>query len=227
MQNPVIAAITAALSRETGGPASFYYYFFLYSQSQHPQNSAYPAVTRKICPEIYPTKTHGKKAAMTFFSSQTLLRAQQVNDHIELPLVNAILLPQLRKQLEVIDEFGFVVLDDDSIGPFYTSLPDDLEACHALLPARSKLAPPDPTDSEYAQPQQRTTCHRAGDIQCDQPTSVPACRISPSAGEQYRFMSAPAQANHRHGGLFQTPDKTPDSSASQGADAGEKPATSV
>lgn len=52
--------------------------------------------------------------------------ARSIDASIELPKVSGIYLPEPSDEEEYKDEFGFIFLDDDTVGPFYTSLPGEL-----------------------------------------------------------------------------------------------------
>ncbi len=52
--------------------------------------------------------------------------ARRIAEHIELPAVAGLHLPHIVEEAEKPDEFGFVFLEDGSVGPFYTSLEDSL-----------------------------------------------------------------------------------------------------
>ena len=51
---------------------------------------------------------------------------QRIGDRLALPDISEVLLPAARAAPEKKDEFGFVLLSDGSVGPFYVSLADTL-----------------------------------------------------------------------------------------------------
>ncbi len=66
--------------------------------------------------------------------------AQRIAASIEIPPIVSIVLPPCAPHQQVVDEFGFVILRDASIGPFYTSLPQTLHECHLLYPQQQGLS---------------------------------------------------------------------------------------
>jgi uncharacterized protein (DUF4213/DUF364 family) len=65
--------------------------------------------------------------------SQEIKRiARDIGANMALPPVRDLLLPPLARELGKIDEFGFVVLEDDSVGPLYVSLGETLPRLHRL-----------------------------------------------------------------------------------------------
>lgn len=69
--------------------------------------------------------------------------ASEVDEAINLPRADAIYLPAVSDDDDYRDEFGFVMLEDGSCGPFYTSLPGELEHLHKRF-GSGPLSPVDP-----------------------------------------------------------------------------------
>ncbi len=65
--------------------------------------------------------------------------ARKVSSQMDLPAVSALYLPPLLDDPLKQDEFGFVFLEDGSVGPFYTRLDDDLEVLWNTFPDGSTL----------------------------------------------------------------------------------------
>lgn len=65
--------------------------------------------------------------------------ARRIGEHIELPPVVGLHLPKIVEDAEKPDEFGFVFLEDGSVGPFYTSLEDSLPRLWHRYPDPSNL----------------------------------------------------------------------------------------
>jgi uncharacterized protein (DUF4213/DUF364 family) len=76
------------------------------------------------------------------FTDKTIQLAQMVSGQIAIPAVDSILLPESTDNDESVDEFGLLVLQDGSIGPFYTSLDETLAECWQLYP-NGKSVPTD------------------------------------------------------------------------------------
>lgn len=60
--------------------------------------------------------------------------ANHISQSIQIPPVSSIHLPAIVEQKEKPDEFGFVFLQDGSVGPFYTSLDENLKELWKLYP---------------------------------------------------------------------------------------------
>ena len=73
------------------------------------------------------------------FAEKTIRLAQTIANRIKLPPIISIVLPDLVERDEVVDEFGFVILQDGSIGPFYVSLDNSLAECRKLYPPQQTL----------------------------------------------------------------------------------------
>jgi len=58
----------------------------------------------------------------------------RVEQHINLPRISGLHLPELKAETTKKDEFGFLFLDDGSVGPFYTSYPDILGKLWQIFP---------------------------------------------------------------------------------------------
>ncbi len=65
--------------------------------------------------------------------------ARHIAAHIELPAVAGLHLPRIVEEAEKPDEFGFVFLEDGSVGPFYTSLEDSLPRLWQRYPDPQRL----------------------------------------------------------------------------------------
>jgi len=65
--------------------------------------------------------------------------ARRIADHVALPPVRGLHLPRIVEDAEKPDEFGFVFLEDGSVGPFYTSLEDSLPRLWHRHPDPSSL----------------------------------------------------------------------------------------
>lgn len=61
-------------------------------------------------------------------TSEYIQLAETISEKLSLPVVEGVYLPEKSNDEEYKDEFGFVFLQDDSVGPFYTSLPGELDA---------------------------------------------------------------------------------------------------
>jgi uncharacterized protein (DUF4213/DUF364 family) len=73
------------------------------------------------------------------FADKTIQLAQRVAMQLDIPPIISIVLPEWVERDDVVDEFGFVILRDGSIGPFYVSLDDSLRDCHRLYPEGQAL----------------------------------------------------------------------------------------
>lgn len=62
--------------------------------------------------------------------------AAHIDSRLGVPPLNGFYLPPLTDTDEFKDEFGFILLEDGSVGPFYVSLPGELEALWAKYPER-------------------------------------------------------------------------------------------
>jgi len=67
-------------------------------------------------------------------SLEYLQLARKIADSLQIPAVSGIHLPSIVEDSEKPDEFGFVFLEDGSVGPFYTSLNDTLEKLWSIYP---------------------------------------------------------------------------------------------
>lgn len=65
--------------------------------------------------------------------------ARHIGEHVELPPVAGLHLPRIVENAEKPDEFGFVFLEDGSIGPFYTNLEDSLPRLWHRFPDPSQV----------------------------------------------------------------------------------------
>ncbi len=72
-------------------------------------------------------------------SQEYRMLARRIASHIELPAVHGLHLPHSVEAAEKPDEFGFVFLEDGSVGPFYTSLDDSLPRLWHRYPDPSAL----------------------------------------------------------------------------------------
>ena len=68
------------------------------------------------------------------FSSEYYQLARKLIDYLDIPPVTGIHLPVRVEDAQKADEFGFVFLEDGSVGPFYTSLDDTLHELWSLYP---------------------------------------------------------------------------------------------
>jgi uncharacterized protein (DUF4213/DUF364 family) len=79
---------------------------------------------------------------MSEILQQTVELARRIDAALELPAVSAVHLPRLVDEPEKPDEFGFVFLEDGSVGPFYTRLDDDLARLWQTIPDGASLTGP-------------------------------------------------------------------------------------
>ena len=71
-------------------------------------------------------------------AKEHLILVERIGPLLPLPEVAEILLPRLDRDSTRQDEFGFVVLADGSVGPFYTRLGNTLELLYEIA-APSRL----------------------------------------------------------------------------------------
>ena len=78
-------------------------------------------------PPLWPEREEGLS-----ISQELRNLARRVGERVALPRVRSLLLPQPARELGKQDEFGFVVLEDGSSGPFYVSLAQTLTRLYPL-----------------------------------------------------------------------------------------------
>lgn len=66
---------------------------------------------------------------------QYLQLTKKICNHISIPPVVSVHLPNPINDVEKPDEFGFIFLQDGCVGPFYTSLEDSLQQLWQQIPA--------------------------------------------------------------------------------------------